>query len=455
MGRKLGLLGQLARSAERSARRAASDARRRNQRAESMAARAYERELVRHEKAFEREQVAQGRALERARIANERMLQKQTKEAERQAQLDEWRLEAEEHEERDRALLEIANEGPEVETRDAYFEQLATPRTFEAAPFVMPAPFAPNMAAVRDAELQAMGRAASEVSNFRPILDPFRIPTGGALGVAGLGLAATFGTMSSDSLHAMTPAASVLAGTGVLATLAVLLFRRVAANNQRDALSARLSEQIRQDTARWTSEATGAAERATIEQREEASRRYAAETAAAQAAFEAEESEQQATIRGLRSGDVKTMSAWLAELLPLDLPIEMKCAARVADRAIVELDVDVPEASAIPPNEAKLTAAGKVSYKNKPAARVRGEYSRLICGVGMRLASEVMLNLPTCNVVRLRAWRTRIDPARGNLQRVLALDVDYDYATLAPLSMPEIDPVAALTHFRHKFTPDA
>ena len=145
----------------------------------------------------------------------------------------------------------------------------------------------------------------------------------------------------------------------------------------------------------------------------------------------------------------------LAELLPLDLPIEMKCAARVADRAIVELDVDVPEASAIPPNEAKLTAAGKVSYKNKPAARVRGEYSRLICGVGMRLASEVMLNLPTCNVVRLRAWRTRIDPARGNLQRVLALDVDYDYATLAPLSMPEIDPVAALTHFRHKFTPDA
>ncbi|WP_437764963.1 hypothetical protein WMF27_32500 [Sorangium sp. So ce281] len=126
----------------------------------------------------------------------------------------------------------------------------------------------------------------------------------------------------------------------------------------------------------------------------------------------------------------------------------------VRSSSIVSLELDVPEPSVIPTTEAKLLAGGKVTYKEKGEKQLREQYLRLVGGLAIRHASEALLNLPTCQLVELCAFRTALDPSIGRPTRCRVLYVRVDYPTLAPMTMDGIDPLLTMKHFNHKINVD-
>lgn len=178
------------------------------------------------------------------------------------------------------------------------------------------------------------------------------------------------------------------------------------------------------------------------------------ETASARARFEQDEQQRLDGLRELRAGQSAQIREVLGGLFPLELPVPCKVNHQASSATAITLDIDIPEPSVLPTNEAKLLANGKVSYKDKPEKRLREQYLRLVTGTAIRHASETMLNVPTCQTVELRAWRTMRDPSVGNMRRSRVLEVVFDYPTLAPMSMDAIEPSAALKHFRHRINLD-
>ena len=444
MGRKRSLVGVMLREWDAASRRAASAARRQGQRESAMAARAYEREVVRQERMWERERAAERRAEERARIAAgreaEREEAKRTKEEEREAQLAAWRLEVEEHQERDRVLLAIANDGPEVDDRAALFEGLAARQDYVPQSFAEPAAVPPDMRRVDNAEREAQADADERLRRFEPDLARFRQPLVAAVAAVGVGTAAMAGV--------------VVGSVGLIALLAVHALRGSAARTQRQAERDKLSARIRKDLDALTTAVVEQAHVASQARAAQARAQYDAACAAEAQAFAAQEEARLANVRQLLDGDASAMREALADLLPLELPVPAPSEATVVDAGAVRVDVDVPEPAALEATRAALLASGKPSYKKKTATQLREEYRRLVAGVALRHALEVMLSLPTVGVVEVHAWRTALDPARGVQARSEALVARYDFAALAPLRLPDLDPTAALQHFEHKLSID-
>lgn len=133
---------------------------------------------------------------------------------------------------------------------------------------------------------------------------------------------------------------------------------------------------------------------------------------------------------------------------------DRRTCLREIKHPVISLEVDVPKPSALPTTEAKLLAGGKVAYKVKNEKRLREQYLRLVVGLALRCASEAMLNLPSCQRVGVRAFRTALDPSIGRPARRSVLEVQFDYPTLAPMTMDGIDPVSALKHFEHRINVD-
>lgn len=154
------------------------------------------------------------------------------------------------------------------------------------------------------------------------------------------------------------------------------------------------------------------------------------------------------------AGDVREVARMLDEVLPLDHPVDCRVAFTLHSASAISLDLELPEPSVLPQTEAKLLASGKVAYKEKPARRLQEQYVRLIAGLALRYASEVMLNVPTCQAVEVRGRRNLIELSLGVAQNRLVFEVKMDYPTLKPMTMPDIDPVAALRHFPHRINLD-
>jgi hypothetical protein len=181
---------------------------------------------------------------------------------------------------------------------------------------------------------------------------------------------------------------------------------------------------------------------------------YEAETDAKRVAFEAEEDERLRELRELMDGNTSAMREALEEVLPLDLPVPCGVMFEVQSLRDISIEVDVPPPSVLPTTETKLLTSGKVTHKEKTERRLNEQYVRLVAGLAIRHASEVMLNLPTCERVDLRVCRTILDPSVGRPARQVVLQVQFDYPTLAPMTMDDLDPILALQHFGHRMNVD-
>lgn len=432
MGRRRGLFGTILKGMEKASARAAADARRRGRRAESMHARALEREMIREERARERERAQADREVERRRIENEKEAAKRQKRDAKEAERAAWKLELEEHEERERALRDIGNDSPEVEDRDGMYRELLQAQVFTPEVFSRPSLPQETAALIQTeslAELDARGRLfeAHYPGYVRVCL--------ACLTMLLLALIALLVT----GPHFIT--ISMVAGTAAALGLVEALRRRAVglARTAFDAESLRRYEStMQQRLASAEAEHVAAAQERHDEEQRAASMSSASEEAARQRALAA-----------VLAGQVDAMQAVLESVLPLDLPVPCSARVRVLDGEHVEMVLGLPPESVVPAESARLLASGKVSYKQKTKTIVQSEYRRVVAGLALRHASEAMLNLPTCRCVTVRGVVDGIDDSTGRKSVNELMRVVYRFDVLAPMEMDGIDPVESLGHFDH------
>ncbi|MEO7593266.1 MAG: hypothetical protein ABI134_18790 [Byssovorax sp.] len=286
-------------------------------------------------------------------------------------------------------------------------------------------------------------------SRFVPRLRDYRLAQGAGAFVALLGLGMNFAEMPSARSVAL-PCLGLGVGCIVIAQWICSLVRaRQYADYMRDI------EQGVHDRRRSALEELGRHDqersRAALAK---ATAHYETETASARAGFEQAEQQRLDGLRELRAGQSAQIGEVLSGLFPLELPVPCMVKHQASSATSITLDIDFPEPTVLPTSEAKLLANGKVSYKDKTEKRLREQYLRFVAGSAIRHASEALLNVPTCQGVEVRAWRTMRDPSVGNMRRTRVLEVTFDYPTLAPMSMDAIEPSAALKHFRHRINLD-
>lgn len=413
-----------------------------------MQSRAVEREIVRYERAQERARIRAEREDERRRIAEARERAQQKKQEAKEAQVLAWKLEYEEHQEREQEIDRVANDAPEVEDRDRLFAELAVPRVFEPPPFVPPKP--PNSAA----KAQKLRRRAEEeiesaLSAFRPDVRHTRWvqAVAAVIGIGGGVLCLAYDVVAT--------------GAGVVVTIGGV-GSVVAAQLVADRQGQKQREAVRAEAERGANERLQQALEALAREDEERARAhlhnaktvYETEITAARQAFDLEEQARLDAVGDVVKGDLDRMREALDAVFPVELPVPHNVTFDVRSASVVGLAIDVPEPSVLPNTEAKLLASGKVTYKEKNEKRLREQYLRLVTGLALRYASETMLYLPTCQRVDVRAFRTMLDPSVGKPARRCVLEVQFDYPTLAPMTMEGIDPVSALKHFQHRVAVD-
>ena len=448
MGRRKSFLGTLVREMEKSANRAAAEGRRQNRRVEAVQGRALEREMVRYERAQERDRVRSEREAERRRIAEERERAQQRKQEAKESQLRGWQLEYEEHQEREQDIERIANDAPEVEDRDRLHAQLAERRVFEPLPFVAPEP--PNTdAKVRKLRKDADQEAERAVASFQPRTREARLAqiAAGVVGIIGLGL--SFSEAKVGSLFPLVAILVGLIGVGIAQLVAMML-----AQGQRKAHKRKVRDEVDGRLDKAISTLVHEDEVRTKTTLQKARATYEAETETARAEFELMEDRRLQELSELRAGSTSQIKEALDTSLPLELPVSCAASFVVQSSTVISLDIDVPEPSVLSTTEAKLLASGKVAYKEKNDKRIRDQYMRLVAGLALRHASEIMLLAPTCQRIELRAFRSALEPSLGRPERRSVLEVQFDYPTLAPMTMDGIDPVAALKHFQHRINVD-
>lgn len=404
--------------------------------------------MVRFEREQERSRIRVEREAERRRIEQEREHASRQKQEAKEAQLRAWRLEYEEHQERDLSIDRIANDAPEVEDRDRLYAEVAERRTFEPDPFVPPPPLNREPEA-RKLRQQAALEVKAVMDSFRPATRTTRRVQliAAFMGVGGVGLHLA----QSDGNSSMGAIAIVVGLVGVIVA-------QIVASDQASRQRRATEMKAQQEAHARLQEALAVLDRETKAEAEallqKARKAHEAATATARAEFDREEDQRQLALRELRDGNTTRMREALEATFPLELPVACTVRFNVESSTVVSLELDAPEPSALPTTEAKLLASGKISYKEKSDKRLREQYLRFVVGLAFRHASEAMLNVPTCQCVELRAFRTMIDPSIGGIARRLVLSVRFDYPTLAPMTMEGIDPPLALKHFEHTFKLD-
>ena len=165
---------------------------------------------------------------------------------------------------------------------------------------------------------------------------------------------------------------------------------------------------------------------------------------------EREDAERRAEVRKLIAGESAAVAEMLETVAEIPYPGRPKISCRALNSTITEADLLLPETSVIQPKSATLLASGKPSYKEKNQKRINEEYALFAVGLAFRVASEIMLRVPTTRIVVVRGSRSQTDPSTGKDFLAGLFRIQFDYAKLEPLTMAGIDPVEALVHFDHQ-----
>lgn len=431
MGRRLGFFDHVLREMDRADKRRASEAARAERHVQSMQRRAYERELIRQE-----------RSEDRARIQRERDKLKRQQEASKEAQLAAWKAEVEEHQERDQDLLTLCNDAPEIEERERLFQELLERNEFLPQPYVPPPIVQPDRSRWEQNRVQLVAKMETELESLSPKARGYSIAV-----LAGVG-----GILVGGAIATLQPFPEVgagIAGLGCVVTLAARSLGQVAQSRQLSALRLERLQVIEAQLDQEWSAMVQAAKEESAHQESDAKAAYEQATDSAKAQFAIDESERIAKVQRLLAGNQEQMEQMLADLLPLDLPVACNAIPRINGPEQVMLELEIPDPSIIPAQEAKLLQSGKVSYKDKSPKRLREEYSKMVAGLALRYVSEIMLHLPTVRVVQVEGWRVVTDSATGHQVEQVFLELTCDFASLAKLKMDGIEPLAALKNFPH------
>lgn len=116
---------------------------------------------------------------------------------------------------------------------------------------------------------------------------------------------------------------------------------------------------------------------------------------------------------------------------------------------LVVLACEILDDQVIPSEELKLTATGKTSTREMPAARYWALYQDFICSCALRTAREVFAVLPVSRVIA-NVGTVQTNTATGHPEMVTLLAVHITRDGLARLNLNNIDPSDSMVNFDYR-----
>ncbi|MBK8100749.1 MAG: hypothetical protein IPK26_26990 [Planctomycetes bacterium] len=133
----------------------------------------------------------------------------------------------------------------------------------------------------------------------------------------------------------------------------------------------------------------------------------------------------------------------------LELGIEV--TANEVESDAVALNCAVRDAEIVPPEEVKLSAAGKLTTKKWAESKYWGLYQDFVCGCALRLAREALGLLPISRVV-VNVSTRMLNTSNGHIEPTTILATHFTRQALAAINVDGVDASDSLTNFDWRMT---
>lgn len=313
---------------------------------------------------------------------------------------------------------------PTVPSPDDYRAALKQqPFKFEKA-----APTPPNLVAVR-ADLEDALRATVEAETPLPSALPVvGVGAGGLIGAAVLLLIG--GASGTVAASADSAAAGVASAGSVLAAGAVALVALVAAGVLHGVRRSRRVAAVNEETLRRADAAWPGQKAEVNAAHAEAIAVHERERARAEAEWLESERVRIAWAARLVGGDAEAVEEAVSDSLQdLDFPFETEAEFGIETAQEGYLHLDLPEIEdVVPTTRHRLLADGRLKEVKRDEAERNEEYTELVCGVGLMMASAAFAAAPTLAVIHIAAYTQREQKGRAKGH------VDDDYVYVASIA---------------------
>lgn len=165
----------------------------------------------------------------------------------------------------------------------------------------------------------------------------------------------------------------------------------------------------------------------------------------ARAAHEEEERQRVEYWRQILAGDPALTEDYLGDALPPEgLPVDVTVRTRVPSAGRVEVAFVAPPASVLPPDTVSADPSGRMLVtRPKKADALAAEHRAVVCGLALRIAAEVIVDLPAIQVVVLDGYERRIHPDDGHAHLDCVFTATFMRASLSTLNLANVEPEAA------------
>lgn len=138
-------------------------------------------------------------------------------------------------------------------------------------------------------------------------------------------------------------------------------------------------------------------------------------------------------------------------LQSISLPVEFSVDYEYdADRKVLSVDLDLPEIEHLPIEKASITAAGKLSIKERSGKDLRTDYAVCVTGLAFFFAGHLFNVSPAIAEVVVSGYTQRLSKKTGNIENDYIYSVRFDRTAFAKLNYARLHPVSAVTAFPHR-----
>lgn len=147
-------------------------------------------------------------------------------------------------------------------------------------------------------------------------------------------------------------------------------------------------------------------------------------------------------------GDINSMEQFLEKLLiHLDSPIHFSGSFDVECAEGIWLDIDLPEIEEIPDSIASVNASNGISIKKKSKKKVNEDYSDLVSGIVLILASNVFSLLPSVDTIVVSGYTQRLNKTNGHIEDDYIYSVIVEKSMFNTINLQYVSPLGALDNF--------
>lgn len=159
--------------------------------------------------------------------------------------------------------------------------------------------------------------------------------------------------------------------------------------------------------------------------------------------------EQQDISKGIENRDSEYYAMALDYLNPFSELKELGIRIKMFfDKNYVDVDLYINCEDVIPNYTLSQTATGKLSKKNMPKSRFNELYQDHICSSVLRVAKEVLLNLPI-KYTRINAISNSLNSRTGYLEDKIVLSIIISQERLNLINLQLVDPSDSMSIFDH------